>query len=189
MPQVRKVTINRRFQLIQTTMRQISISVHLYIKLKKFTEARALYENILEFKKDDAETYYQLGLIAEGQSQTPDAIKYYLQAISNNRKYIKGYINLGKLYASQNMAENAEEAYKNALEIDPSSYDAGINLANLYYREKKFSDARSLYEKALMKNPDNIDGRMAYAISQEESGSFDQAQCTVSGSPEKKSVA
>lgn len=89
-------------------------------------------ELALEYNKNYAEAYNNLGIIYLRQNKIDRAEKYFLTAIEYNSDFAEAHNNLGYVYMIRGDYKKAEHRFKSALNIDPALLNARLNLAKLY---------------------------------------------------------
>lgn len=127
---------------------------NLYLDAKDYTSYKRVIEEVLQKSPNDADLYYNLGVISGTANNPADAEKYYLKAIEINPKYSNAYLNLAivkldsdtKLVEEMNGLGNSAKDNKRYEELKRQ-------------REKVFSDALPYLEKVVELSPDNLDAK------------------------------
>jgi predicted TPR repeat methyltransferase len=103
---------------------------HCYLNLNKHDAALKFY--LLENEvSQDAQIYFNLGIIMEIKQRRKDAVLYYQDAIRLDTDYFDAYYNLGNLYLAQGVLDKAEEIYNEAIAIQPNHTDLQFILSAL----------------------------------------------------------
>jgi tetratricopeptide (TPR) repeat protein len=134
---------------------------NLYLDDKDYTSYKRIIEEVLEKSPNDADLYYNLGVISGTSNNQADAEKYYLKAIELNPKYTNAYLNLAilkldldiKIVDEMNNLGNSAKDNKRydelkaervkvfrlalpylekVVELEPSNFDAQKTLLNVY---------------------------------------------------------
>ncbi|HRE78075.1 MAG TPA: tetratricopeptide repeat protein [Flavobacterium sp.] len=127
---------------------------NLYLDSKDYTSYKRVIEEVLQKSPNDADLYFNLGVISGTANNPADAEKYYLKAIEINPKYSNAYLNLAivkldsdtKLVEEMNGLGNSAKDNKRYEELKRQ-------------REKVFSDALPYLEKVVELSPDNLDAK------------------------------
>lgn len=89
-------------------------------------------ELALEYNKNYAEAYNNLGIIYLKQNKIDKAERFFLTAIEYNRDFAEAHNNLGYIYMVKGEYKRAQQRLKTALNIDPAFTNARLNLARVY---------------------------------------------------------
>ncbi|MBN3957411.1 TIGR03032 family protein [Nostoc sp. NMS8] len=119
----------------------------------RFTEAIALYEQIIRQYPQYALAWYQLGVIMDNQGQTNQAVLAYQQALTINPKYEKAHNSLGIVEAARNNLEKAIACFESAILSNPNYAFAHNNLGLAWQMQGKLSAAAAKFQETLQKNP------------------------------------
>jgi tetratricopeptide (TPR) repeat protein len=109
-----------------------------------------------------------MGLLYQGMSNHPEAIKAFRQAILINPNYDKAHNNLG--IALMNAGDNAEaqREFNRALQINPKNTEAIINMALLSQKSGNVDQAKVQLLRVLQMNPRNAEAHYNLASVYEE---------------------
>lgn len=94
-----------------------------------------------------------LGLIAQKETNLPDAKMYFASAVELNPRNVPALLNLANMETNENQFDTAETLYKKALDLEPNNLDAHINYANMLYHQGRLSEALEEYRAAVIINP------------------------------------
>lgn len=126
---------------------------NLYLDAKDFTSYKKVIEEVLLKTPNDADLYFNLGVISSSTNPV-DAEKYYLKAIEINPKHNNAYLNLAilKLDADTKLVEEMNKLGTSAK--DNKRYDE-LKLE----REKVFMSALPYLEKVVEFDPNNKEAK------------------------------
>lgn len=116
---------------------------------KKETEAKPIYEILTFLFPDDAELFYQKGMIHYELKEYDEALEYCFKAISLNSINALYYYGLGLIFEKLDNCQLAANAYCQTLEYDSQNANAYVNLANLLIENDQVQEAITLYQQAI----------------------------------------
>lgn len=127
---------------------------NLYLEAKDYTSYKRVIEEVLQKSPNDADLYYNLGVIAGTSKNEAEAEKYYLKAIELKPKYSNAYLNLAilKLDVDVKIVEEMNTLGNSAK--DNKRYDELKG-----EREKVFRVALPYLEKVVELEPSNIEAK------------------------------
>lgn len=127
---------------------------NLYLDAKDYTSYKRVIEEVLQKSPNDADLYYNLGVISGTSANTADAEKYYKKAIELKPDYSNAYLNLAiiKLDSDAKIVEEMNSLGNSAK--DNKRYDE-LKLQ----REKVFKEALPYLEKVVQLSPDNTEAK------------------------------
>ncbi|MEH1941448.1 MAG: TIGR03032 family protein [Nostoc sp.] len=141
----------------------------------RFTEAIALYEQIISQYPQYAPAWYQLGVIMDNQGQTNQAVLAYQQALTINPKYAEAYNNLGIVEVAQKNLEKAIACFESAILSNPNYAFAHNNLGLVWQMQGKLSAAAAKFQETLQKNPNYPEAYLNLGIVLEAQGNLEGA--------------
>ena len=97
-----------------------------------YTEAAALYNQVLQQNKSSVKATYNAGNAFYQQKDYDKAMQSYKDAAQlseDNTVKSKAFHNLGNAYLQKQDFKNAIDAYKNSLRLNPADFDTKNNLA------------------------------------------------------------
>jgi tetratricopeptide (TPR) repeat protein len=112
-------------------------AVRLEERGETLSEAKTLYEAILEMQPDHAPASINLGTIRYNERDYEAAEKFYRRATVADPEYALAFFDLGNVLDEQQRLEEAIVAYERALFLVPQYADAHYNLALAYERMKE----------------------------------------------------
>ena len=113
------------------------------------TEAKNIFEKILEARPEHFLTISHLGIICAQLKKFNEAIKLFDRALKINPNYAEGHNNLGNVLFELSEFEKSLECYKKAVKLNPNFSDAFSNLGNVYYKKENLNKAIENYELAI----------------------------------------
>jgi len=120
---------------------------------KKYTEAVALFNELLASDPKDYQAWTELGTVYLIEQKGTEAEKAYANAIDVKPKFFLGLMNLGRLRIMQKNFEGAIAPLTAALEVKPTSADANYYLGEAYLQIKKGSKAVGYLNQAIKLDP------------------------------------
>ena len=112
-------------------------AVRLEERGETLSEAKMLYETILEMQPEHAPAAINLGTIRYNERDYAAAEAYYRRATVSDPEYALAFFDLGNVLDEQQRLSEAIVAYERALELVPQYADAHYNLALAYERMKE----------------------------------------------------
>jgi len=102
-----------------------------------FCQAKKYFQKATELSPDDADAFYNFGVVQTNLGQTEGALQAFLRTVEIEEDYPDALYQLGTIFIGQN---NTEEAIKNLekfLEKAPDHEKAGIAKQLLDYLKKQ----------------------------------------------------
>lgn len=115
---------------------------YVLLKQKRSAEAREWLEKIVRANKATPETFYYLGLIAQGENDDARAAELFGQSIQLAPSFYHAHVALGATYLKLKDYERARHALEAGIKLNPEDPKAHYNLALLYARLKEPERAR-----------------------------------------------
>lgn len=119
------------------------------VRDKKFVEAGALYESLLQESPNDPDLLLSLGRVKVALNQKNAGIELYLKALKIDPKRDDIRTALGYAYLFDGQLEESEASFKRVLKEAPDSSAALAGLGILAMRSHKDQEAEELFQKAL----------------------------------------
>jgi Flp pilus assembly protein TadD/5-hydroxyisourate hydrolase-like protein (transthyretin family) len=126
---------------------------------KKYTEALAVYQDILTKYPDAYPIYRNLGNCYFAQEKYDLAEQAYMKVLDKDPKNVEATVAIGNCYTNRGDTAKALEWYG---KVDFDKIDDPVVLYNLgtnYFNSAKLEDALKCYQKALDKQKDFLDAR------------------------------
>lgn len=124
---------------------------------KRFTEAEAVYRQILESNPQQAEALYGLGVIALEKGKDSDAENFLETALEYQPDFVQALFNLGNLRQTQGKLNEAIEYYQQALALQPEAVAVYNCLGRTLQQQGKLEEAEISYQKALEIQPNSVE--------------------------------
>lgn len=120
----------------------------------RWSEAEAIYRQILILNPANFDALHFLGVIAYQTGQCDQAIEFISQAIKQNANSPLAHYNLGKVFQEQGRFDEAEACYRRALAIKVNFAEAHYNLGNTLQDIGRLDAAVASYRRVLEIKPD-----------------------------------
>lgn len=122
---------------------------------KEFIEAIKIYKEIISFKPNLGEAYYNLGLSYKSIDLHDKAIKSFIKVLQIEPKNLNSYLVIGNIYSDLRNFESAKYYYKQGLKLNPDEFLLLNGLGNIYHNENKYEEAIKSFKNSLKFVPDN----------------------------------
>ena len=140
------------FTAVAQTFEQLVQQANTAQTAKRFSEAEAIWRQIIQRDPQNAPAYNNLGIALYGQKKLDEAIAAYRTAIEIQPSATR-YNNLGAALSDQKKLDEAIAAYRTAIKLDPNDAAAYNNLGNALYGQKKLDEAIAAYRTAIKLDP------------------------------------
>jgi tetratricopeptide (TPR) repeat protein len=124
-------------------------------KSRRFKEAVAKYQRILEANPQNAIAHQGLGYSLIGLGRYNEALEACRRAIALNPNLAVAHLNLGYIYHVLKRYQQSEEELKLAIEVDPHLVEAYVTLGTTFIQQGRLLDAERILEKAWHLAPQN----------------------------------
>ncbi len=121
----------------------------LFLKQKKFDEAKAACEQALKNQPDFAPACKTMGNLLQAQGQPDAAWQWYSKAVEIQPDFAEAITNMGTLYAQRQQWEEAIAYFQKAIAIKPDLTPAQRNLARAYEKIGRGAAAAESKQQAL----------------------------------------
>lgn len=158
-----------------------------FFKTENYRKAEELFRKVVGKKKEFADVYNYLGLIAHEKGRYDDAITSFEKALQINPRYTEALLNLSILYndmgeynkAKKLVEQSKKDASKTKTAIDPFIRSKLANkhaeVGDWYRGVGAYDQAIEEYRKALEMEDRYVDIRTKMAVCQRESGRLKEA--------------
>lgn len=100
-------------------------------------EGDAAVDAAIELDGQNAEAYFNKGLIAENRSQWEEAAKYYGRSVRRNPTFFRSWVNLGNVQDRLGKHDEAIDSYEKALALEKDNPLAQYNLGRMLIQGKR----------------------------------------------------
>ncbi len=144
----------------------------------KLDDAKKSFTKLVEKQPTLVAAHYNLGVVAERQSNLVEAEKEYEAAYKLDPNHRKTLLNLGKIYRLQDKFEKAIALYEEALKAPGAEFDVALlnNLTVAYRLAKKFDKAELTARRVLARTKDNADAYKNLALIYFDQGNYRLAE-------------
>ncbi len=94
------------------------------------------YQKIIETNPNDAEAYYNIGVVYYGEKKYDESKAQFQKAIEIYPDFAEAYYSIGVVYYAETNYDKAIEAFSKAIQIDPRNYEAIYQLGVIYNIKK-----------------------------------------------------
>jgi tetratricopeptide (TPR) repeat protein/ubiquinone/menaquinone biosynthesis C-methylase UbiE len=122
------------------------------LEAKKFEEAIACYQKIIEIDSQLVDVYQKLGNALTQAGKLEEAISVYQTAIQLEPNFFWSYNNLGEVFLKLERWQEATATYQKAIELNSDFFWAYNNLGEALVKQEKWQDAIPIYQKAIQLN-------------------------------------
>ena len=120
---------------------------------QRFSEAEAIWRQVIQRNPQEAVAYNNLGLVLYAQNQLDAAVTAYRTAIQLNPQDATAYNNLGLVLYAQKKLDAAVTAYRTAIQLNPQDATAYYNLGIALKAQNQLDAAVTAYRIAIQLNP------------------------------------
>jgi len=113
-----------------------------------YSEAELAYRKVLEKNNNNAQVYYNLGIVLKKQGDYPSAIKAFDQALDLDTSFIDAAYNLGNVYKDDECLEDSLNAYLLALKVNPYHYGSLVNAGVVCGWLGRFEESLQFFKQA-----------------------------------------
>ncbi len=126
-------------------------------------------------ERENGTDYFERGRYLYNQKKLDEALVYFEQVISNNRKHKQAYVMAAKCYYFLDRESSAIEILENVLRKYPDYVDANFWMGKLYYFEGKYDRAEKHLLRVVAEDSGHIDARYLLGDIYFFKGSFEKA--------------
>lgn len=120
----------------------------LYAKFNQAEEALKEYLLLLKSDPDNAEYYYQAGILFEQRERPDKAVPYYKKAISLDDRHANAHSRLGSLMFRAKRNVEAKASLEKSVRLLPDNPQAYFFLGKMQKEDREFTQALQSFEKA-----------------------------------------
>ncbi|NKQ38425.1 MAG: tetratricopeptide repeat protein, partial [Methanosarcinales archaeon] len=122
---------------------------NIYYKLSKYDEALMFFNKAIEINPDDAEAWYNKGVVLGELNRPDEELKAYNKAIEIKPDDAEAWYNKGVVLGKLNRPDEALKAYDKAIEIKPDYAEAWYNKGVVLGKLNRPDEALKAYDKAI----------------------------------------
>ena len=119
-----------------------------------FSDAQALYEQILAIYPDHFDALQLLGVLFAQIKKYSQAVEFLSKALKIKPNHVKSHSNLGIALKELKRFDEALASYNQAIKIEPDYVDAHCNLGNILQELKRYDEALASFNQAIAINAD-----------------------------------
>lgn len=149
----------------------------IYFDKGDYQNAKGVYKKLIEINAQDADNYYDMGLIEESQRNWEAAIENYQKAIKINPYLEDALYNIAEIYFNNNNYESAKKIYRKLIRKRPESKDYS-NIGLIEEHQEKWDAAIRNYRKALELNHHNANALSGLARIYYNTGDYQNSKAT-----------
>ncbi|HEX9928495.1 MAG TPA: tetratricopeptide repeat protein [Pyrinomonadaceae bacterium] len=139
-------------------------------------KSEKLYVDYLKKNPNDANAYYNLGILHNNEGRIKEAIDNFRKAIELKPNYANAYNNLGNLLKDQGRIKEAEDSYHKSIELNPKNTDAYYNLGIFLKEKGRKKEAIDNFRKAIELKPNDADAYNNLGILLKNEGRNEEAE-------------
>ena len=133
------------------------------------------FRNVVKLRPEDAEAYFNLGTVQQGQGLLEEAADSYRQVIRLKPDHVGAYNNLGNTLGDLGRHGEAIEYIRQAVRISPNVPLLHNNLGNAFRKIGQLEDAMASFRRALELEPGFVMASINLANTLNEAGRADEA--------------
>ena len=160
---------------IETALQQTLELALVFHRKENFSEAKKLYNQILEIQADHFEALHLSGLIAHAWKQTIQAEDFFSRAIAINPYFAPLHYNYGLMLQDLNHFEQSIMSYDTAISLNPNYAEAYQNRGVIFLECKRFHEARDSYQKATIIRKRYASANFGYGLASQALKHFQDA--------------
>jgi Tfp pilus assembly protein PilF len=141
----------------------------------QWTEAEALYRQILAVAPSHADSHNNLGILCAGQERLDEAVAAFRRAVQIRPDYADAWNNLGGALKKKRDLDGATAAFEKALEIEPGHVEARSNLGATLTEQGRLEEGIAAHRRAVQLGGKYPECYNNLAIALTEHGEFDEA--------------
>ena len=122
----------------------------LFYKIKNYSKAEELFNNLISIYQKDYNAYYNLGIIKFDNQKYDLAITFFKKACSLNPSFYGAYNHLARTYEELQQYDHSVFYYQKANSVNSEGLNLSFNnLGLLYLKIKNFSKSEECFKQAL----------------------------------------
>lgn len=145
------------------------------LEAKRFGEARSVYEEICARRKNDADSWFTLGVINGLLRRHAEAVTCCSKAVELAPQHAGAWYNLGIALRDTEQTEKAAVALRKALSLNPRHGDAAASLAHVLIALHRYEEAEEVFRGVLDYQQGNADFYAVYGAAMQTMGRYEAA--------------
>ena len=137
--------------------------------------AEKKYKEVLQWNKNHAQAWHDLGMVYYHKEKYPDALERVLISLRLDPSISLHHYSLGLVLEKLSNTAKAIEAYQQSITLNPKFIDAYNNLGNIFSTIGDLDQAESIYQRAITANPDHYGSHLNLGNILMEKEHFDEA--------------
>jgi tetratricopeptide (TPR) repeat protein len=110
-------------------------------------KAISYYQRYLESDPQDADIYFQMGLVYQKRGNIQKARALYQESLELDPSQLASHLAMADLYEEQKSTAAAIAEYEHSAQIQDSNPTILLRLGNLYYRDQKWDEAEKTFRQ------------------------------------------
>ena len=143
--------------------------------LRRFDEALAVYERLLNERGDDAQAHYNAAVLLARIGRVGAGAEHLRSAVAADPKHARAWFNLASLAQRDGRLSEARTAWERFTELEPSIATGWYNLGLVYMDYQMPDDAARCFSFVVMIDPTDVDGYVNLASACRASGDVEAA--------------
>lgn len=123
-----------------------------------YKEAAQKYLNSMLIDRNNADTYFGLGVCYKNLKMYPKAVKYLEKAAELREDFYQAYFELGKCHLAEGISCGAIKNFVRAVQINPDNPEAILHLGLAHESCEEYELALMIYQKLIENSPRYIKG-------------------------------
>jgi tetratricopeptide (TPR) repeat protein len=149
------------------------------IQQKKFSEAKAEFQEALRLDPNDIEAEFHYALLLAQADNTPEALQESIQRLQKLvlriPNFVEAHFNLGNLYFQTNRPDDALLSYQKTLAFVPNHSRANNNVGSVLLSKGRPQEAVEFFKKAVAAEPNYLEAVQNLAEATHRAGDFAQS--------------
>jgi predicted O-linked N-acetylglucosamine transferase (SPINDLY family) len=140
------------------------------IAAKRFEEARSVYQQICEKRKNDADSWLTLGAINGMLRRHAEAAECCSKAVELNPRLTSAWYNLGVALRDLGQLERSTTAFRKTLQLDPKNESAASSLGHVLATLHRYEEAEEVFRESLRYRPGSAEFYAVYGSAMQTMG-------------------
>ncbi|MBI2419139.1 MAG: tetratricopeptide repeat protein [Ignavibacteriales bacterium] len=143
--------------------------------LKKYPQAKTLYEQVLTIVPGSPEALINLGLVHRSLNDIDAAMHCFLKVLEKEPAHIDALYNYASVLIEAKQFDAAEKLLHEVLTVQPVFKEATNDLGQIFFQRMRFDAARELFSKCVEIAPEWWHGLFNLALTLHEQGQYQKA--------------